>query len=319
MKAMKTTVEASREDWVRREGSDNVNPAKPDPQSARPDVFLFEDFRAFLREYFQWLQTSDPGLSHRKLAKAAGYANPGYFNDIVNARRKVGAAGLERYARALALNHGETEFLVCLLAFQEAEDDITREVAYDAVLRRRNRRFFKRLGHNQSKYYIDFNYPLIRAAIEVCDFRGDYKVLGDFLHPNMSADSVKRYVRDLCEWGMVEQSKDGRYQVAHSYIEPPSGQRFAMSKMFQAWQSQTATVLGAMSPQKVHVSTAIVTVSEGTYKAIQRHIGKFRDEILGMVKEDQGADRVASFSIQLLPRGESESKANPNAKRGRAV
>ncbi|GEM_PF-4717356 len=42
----------------------------------RPYVLLYGDFRAYLREYIQWKQRMEPGLSYRKLAKAAGYANP---------------------------------------------------------------------------------------------------------------------------------------------------------------------------------------------------------------------------------------------------
>ncbi len=271
----------------------------------KPDIFRFEDHREYLREYFNWFKGSDPTFSHRKLAKLSGYANPGFFNDIIHGRRKVGPLGLERYAKTLGLTHMETEFLLCLLAFTDAKDDHAKEVAFDALARRRNRRFFKRLGHDQTKYYVDFNYPLIRSAIEVCDFKGDYKKLGDFIRPKLSSDSVKRYVRDLCEWGLVAQNKDGKYYVTHSYLEPPPGQRDAMSRMHQAWQTQTAAVLSSMPPSKIHVSTALVTVSEPTYKSIMKHIGKFRDEILQMVRNDKHADRVASISIQLLPRGEN--------------
>lgn len=274
---------------------------------AKPDIFLFEDHKAFLREYFIWAQDADPSLSHRKLAKQAGYANPGYFNDIVKGKRRIGAAGMERFAKALGMTHAETEYLVCLLTFQDAADLQEKDTAYEVLVRRRNRRFFKRLGTNQSMYYLDFNYPLIRAAIEVCDFQGDYKTLGNFLRPNMSHDSVKRYVRDLCDWGLVVQSSDGSYKVTHSYLEPPSGQRFAMSRMYQAWQAQTSTVLASLPPPKVHVSTAIITISENTYKGIMKQIGKFRDEVLTLVKADHGAELVASLSIQFLPRGENET------------
>lgn len=279
------------------------DPAREPVAQTKPSVYQYVDYRAFLKDRFLWQQSQDSSFSQRKLARTAGFANPGFFNEVIQGRRKLSAAAVERMASGLGLETNEAEFLRVLVDFIEAKNLGDRENAHHKMEQRRNRHFFRRLSQSQSKYYMDFNYPLVRAAIEACDFRGDYRVLGDFLRPPMTAESVKRYVRDLCEWGLVSQNREGKYVVTHSYLEPPEEMRDAILRLQQAWLSQTVLHLNSVPSDERHVSSALLTVSETTYNAILKHIEKVRAEILKMVREDKHVDRVVLFNIQVLPRG----------------
>ncbi|MDB5104472.1 MAG: hypothetical protein JWP91_2161 [Fibrobacteres bacterium] len=272
----------------------------PGPET---NIYQYVDYRAFLKDRFRWLQSRDATFSQRKLARTAGFANPGFFNEVIQGRRKLSSAAIERMGLGMSLETNETEFLRVLVAYTEAKDLSEKEAAHQKLEQRRNRHFFRRLNQSQSKYYLDFNYPLVRAAIEACDFRGNYQILGDFLRPPMQAASVKRYVRDLCEWGLASQDRDGKYHVTHSFLEPPEEMRDALVRLQQAWLSQSVFHLNAVPASERHVSSALLTVGEETYKAILKQVEKMREEILRMVREDKAADRVVLFNIQVLPRG----------------
>ena len=82
---------------------------------AKPDIYTYDSHQDFLRDRFLWVQSQNPKFSHRVLAKAAGFANPGFFNDILKGRRKVNSIGLERFGRALGLESDELEFAQCLM------------------------------------------------------------------------------------------------------------------------------------------------------------------------------------------------------------
>lgn len=166
------------------------------------------------------------------------------------------------------------------MVFTEAGSSEDEEVAREMLERRRNRKGFKRLKNEQSRYYLDLNYMLVRAAIDALDFRGDYKLLAEFIHPPMSAETVKYYVRDFCEWGLVVQRENGIYRVTHAFQEPPQGVRDLIVKMHKALLSQSSNMLGAIPPDKMHVTTAIVTVSEPVFKTILKSVGRFRTELL---------------------------------------
>lgn len=286
---------------------------RPDAESASldpnaepalgPCIYQYLDYRAYIKDRFRWLQSQDPSFSQRKLARVAGFANPGFFNEVIQGRRRLSAAAVERMGVGLSLKAGETEFLRALVAYIEADGPQERDAALRKVEFRRKRYYFHRLDQKQSKYYLDFNYPLVRAAIEACDFRGDYQMLGDFLRPPMPAASVKRYVRDLCDWGLVDQNRDGRYRVTHSFLEPPEEVKDALVRLQQAWLTQSVHLLNTMPASERHASSALLTVSEGTYKSILTMVEKMREEILAIVKADESSERVVQLNIQVFPRG----------------
>lgn len=269
---------------------------------SEPSIYQYLDYRLFIKDRFHWMQSQDAGFSQRKLARVAGFANPGFFNEVIKGRRKLSPAAIERMGAGLSLDANGIEFLRVLVALTDAKDTEEKRAAMRKLEFRRNRSFFRRLNQSQSKYYLDLNYPLVRAAIGVCDFRGDYQVLGDFLRPPMTAASIKRYVRDLCEWELVAQDREGRYCVTHSFLEPPEEMKDALVRLQQAWLTQSVHLLSTMPASERHVSSALLTVSEGTYKAILDRVEKMREELLDLVRADQSSERVVQFNIQVFPR-----------------
>jgi hypothetical protein len=119
----------------------------------------------------------------------------------------------------------------------------------------------------------------------------------------MAAASIKRYVRDLCEWELVTQDRDGRYRVTTSFLEPPDEMKDALIRLQQAWLTQSVHLLSTIPASERHVSSALLTVSEDTYKAILERVEKMREELLEIVRADQSSERVVQFNIQVFPRG----------------
>ena len=62
------------------------------------------------------------------------------------------------------------------------------------LLFRRSRSSYTRLNPQLVKYYQDYRYPLVRSAIEVCDFKGDYDKLAKFLNPSLPTNMVIKLV-----------------------------------------------------------------------------------------------------------------------------
>jgi len=297
------------------------SPVRQADAVSEPSIYQYLDYRAFIKDRFNWMQSRDPSFSQRKLARVAGFANPGFFNEVIKGRRKLSSAAIERMGEGLSLDANEVEFLRVLVALTDAKDTEERGAAMRKLEFRRNRSFFRRLNQSQSKYYLDLNYPLVRAAIGVCDFRGDYQLLGDFLRPPMTAASIKRYVRDLCEWELVAQDREGRYCVTHSFLEPPEEMKDALVRLQQAWLTQSVHLLSIMPATERHVSSALITVSECTYKAILDRVEKVREELLDLVRADQSSERVVQFNIQVFPRsgGKRNRTVPPDLAKGGAA
>jgi uncharacterized protein (TIGR02147 family) len=271
------------------------------------DIYQYEDFRRFLEDSFEEKKESRKGsaegkYTHRLLAAEAGFTNPGYFNDVVKGRRPLSDKAAGKLVGVFGLKGGEAEYFKLLVAYGQSKDAAERQDLYQQMLFRRNRSTFVRLNPVNSKYYQDWHYPLIRAAVQVFDFRGNYEELARFIRPPMPVGTVKKCVRELCEWGLLTQDASGRYRTAHKNQEPAPSLLDLVKRLNREWVVQAADALFAFPKEERHISTGMLTVGSKTYAEIMRRIEAFREEIFSLAKQEENPDRVMQFNLQYFPR-----------------
>lgn len=266
------------------------------------DIYQYDDFRLFLKERYHQKMLEVPKYSYRKFAKEAGFANPGYLNDVIKGFKPLSEHAAEQMGKAFQLKVHETEFLKLLAAFGQAKTADRKNSFYKQILARRNRSRFTRLNPALSRYYQDYRYGLVRGAIEVLDFRGDYDALAAFLDPPIPVAMVKKLVRDLAEWRLVEQGPDGRYQTTPTMVEPAPN-LMGMSRQINAeWLVQAKEALHRLPREKRHVSTMILNISDGLSKELNEMIEKFREEVFKKVEADRKPERIVQLSIAYIPK-----------------
>jgi uncharacterized protein (TIGR02147 family) len=268
-----------------------------------PNVYRYDDFRLFLKDSFQRKKAADPDYSYRKFAREAGISNPGYLLDVIIGKRTLSRNAAEKMAKAFGLADAEAEFFRLLVGFGQSKKEMERQAVYQDILYRRNRSRFARLSPHLVKYYQDFHYPLVRCALEAFDFRGDYDALGAIFDPPIPPATLKKCVRDLCEWKLATQGPDGRYTVTESFVEPPATMAAMVRRLNREWILQAADAPFKFRPEDRHVSTLMLMVSEGARKALREKIERFRQEVLELVERDAGpASGIMQLSIQYFPK-----------------
>lgn len=267
------------------------------------NIYEYDDFRLYLQHRYEQCCKADPSYTYRKFAAEASFTNPGFLNDVIKGRRKLSRDAVEKMVRAFALSEIEAEFFRLLVAYRQSKLPERQQELYRKILFRRNRSSFARLNPVQSRYYQDFRYSLVRAAIMTTGFSGDYDALGRFTIPAIPAAQVKKYVRDLCEWGMLTQQSDGRYTVTDLVVEPPEKLRDQVKQINREWIIQSIEPLMKLSPDKRHISSMLLSVSAATRKKILERIESFREEVWGLVNNDrEEADSMMLLNIQYVPK-----------------
>src|SRR6266850_2287485 len=160
------------------------------------DIYQYDDFRLFLKERYHQKMLDVPKYSYRKFAQEAGFANPGYLNDVVKGFKPLSENAVEKMGKAFQLKAHEIEFL-------------------------------------------------------------------------------KKLVRDLCEWNLVEQGPDGRYQTTSSVVEPGTLMPGMGRQLNGEWLAQAREALHRLPKEKRHVSTMVLNISEALSREINEMVEKF--------------------------------------------
>jgi uncharacterized protein (TIGR02147 family) len=263
-------------------------------------IYAYDDFRLFIKDRYALQKRSDPACSARTFAKAAGFTNPGYLNDVIKGRRSLSQDARLKLCAAFRLSESEAEYFDILVRYGQSKKDRDRQEFYRKLLSRRNRSAFTKLHPALSKYYQDFRYPLVYNALMTMDFRGDFEGLSRFLYPAIPSAQVKSAVTDLCEWGLVILQESGRYTVTQRFVEPPETLREHMR----------------LPADKRHMSTMLVSVTAKTASTIAKKVEQFRQEIWELVQQDQEQPScIMQLNVQYFPR----SKAKPDASQAGSV
>lgn len=114
------------------------------------DVFAYEDYRAFMRDRFAELQARKLDFSQRGLARKAGIANPGFFNEVIRGRRRLSPAAAAKMAFGLDLSPMEKEYFSALVDYTEARDPVVKLRAGRRMLALKNRRLYHTIQGMQS-------------------------------------------------------------------------------------------------------------------------------------------------------------------------
>ena len=76
-----------------------------------PDVYAFQDFRAYLTAWFQWKKQVQPHYSGAIFAKKAGFNSHTLLGMVIRGQRNLSATSIRAFCRALGLKGKEGDLL----------------------------------------------------------------------------------------------------------------------------------------------------------------------------------------------------------------
>jgi len=266
------------------------------------DIYQYEDYRKALADLWRAKCENDPELTHRAFAKAAGITNPGFLGDVLRGRRKLSDEAVVKMLKGFGLRGPDAEFFRLLVKHNQAKAPEDREEYWRQILTRRSRSSFVKMNPALSRYYQDFRYPLVRAALQCLKWKGDGSQLGAFVDPPLAPAVASRIAKDLVDWGLVKIDADGIHRVTDTFVEPPATMHEQVRALNRTWITQGAEAIGRIPSNRRHVSTILLTVSESTRREVERRIDRFRQDVFELLRADQKPDRVLQLSMQFFPR-----------------
>lgn len=270
------------------------------------EIYQYDDYKPFLKDRYDAIQT-EKWFSCRKFADRVGISNPGYVGDVIAGRRPLSKHAATKLGTYFGLNPKEQSFFELLIDYNHAKSETAREEFYRSMQSRRSR---SRFACVNNKYYDDFRYPLIRTALMAVPFSGEYELLAKRFRASISVADLKRLIRNLCAWGIVDQDSKGVYTVTDQFVEPEPQLTDQMKMLHREWIRQGMTALEELPREQRHVSSQLLAVSSSTADKIRQEIELFRERIWAMVEQD--SDKPTEL-IQLNI--QSFSQLKPGAKK----
>ena len=265
-------------------------------------IFEYLDYREFLQDYYRIRKEANSSFSLRAFSDKIGFKAKDFISRVMQGENIASEQSIQKVASGLRLGKRESEFFAALVLFNQAETAEERNSHYAKMQEiLKIVRFSESqhlMAHYQYQVYSDWRHLVVRSLIGMFGFSGDFKELGNRVHPKITPEQAKESVKLLESCGLISKKEDGSYELSQSAIT--TGNR--TSKTALRGFHQKCLKLGADSidrdqPSERNISGLTLGISKDGYERIVERINAFRKEIAFLAEEDQEADSAYQLEI----------------------
>ena len=175
---------------------------------ASPDIFLFYDYRAFLKALFEFNKNQSRRFSHRYIVTRAGFKSPNVLKNVIDGKRNLTFAAAESFAKAFKMDAKAKKYFLTLVQYNQAGTPTEKENFFQDLIDLRDRENPARLGERQYEVFSHWWHLAIREIVSLPDFQFSPDWVADALSPSITSGEAAESLSLLRTLGLIAQRKD---------------------------------------------------------------------------------------------------------------
>lgn len=265
-------------------------------------LYQSDDYRVFLRDYFQEQKRLRKAFSHRYFARLAGFESSGFLAHVMAGERNLTESSTRKIGKAMGLKGHALAYLESLVRFNQAKSPEEKIQCWKILEKMRGQPTLRKLDEEMAaEYFRQWYTPALRELAVHADWKGDFARLGAMLKPGISGDKVENSLSLLLKLGLLEKDAEGRYRqtsgsLTTEGVSPKLRRNFRLEMMFRAIEA-----MDALGPSARHLSGVTVAMSEKSYAQISSLMDELRRKTLELAQQDEKVERVYHFNFQGFP------------------
>lgn len=265
-------------------------------------IFSYSDYRIFLKDYYEHQKEMFPGFSHRSFLQKAGIKNSGFLSQVIDGKRNLTPASLEKIVAVLRLEQNEKLYFHHLVTYNQAKTAKQKQEAFLLLKQISGMTPQKIVEDKVHLYFGKWYIPVIREIICQKAFYGDYTSLANSLIPSISDSEAKKAVSFLLTSGYVKRTGENSYTYGDRAIKcSDKASRETVKRFNNEMIELGAEALMNLPLQERYIRGLTCGISEECYKMVSVELDNFFERIVTLVDADAKSDQVYQLNVQLFP------------------
>lgn len=267
-----------------------------------PNVFEYEDFRAFLRDYYQHQKLTNDKFSFRFFTAKLGYSSPSFFKLIMEGKRNLTSDGIARFSKAMGLSESAAAFFRNLVLFNQAETVDDKQRYAGEIARSKSIKEKQPIAQTKFKYWDTWYNVAIRELIGVEGFQENPAWIASAVIPAITPEQARESLEQLLALGLIERDRDGRLTLVETDVRTGDQVSTAAIKDFhREMAARGKESIDRFKADRRQVSSLTLSLSEEGEKRIREMLNAFQREIIAVAEADAKRARVVQVNFQLFP------------------
>lgn len=269
--------------------------------SAPIDLFSYQDYRLFLKDWYEAIKKTRASFSYRAFSKRAGFKSTNFFLLVMTGQRNLTEESLNKFVVGLSLNKQEQDFFKHLVFFNQAKTNEEKDLHYHRLLQSRKFSQLKPIEKQQYDYYNAWYHPVIRELVVSDLYDGTALSIAQRLFPAVTVAQVEKSIELLEALGFITK-KGSRWEQASAIVSTGAQvSSLIVHKYHSLVLDMTKEVLNSRPASERDVSTMTLGIVKQRLPELKKKVRDFRQEVLKMVSGDVNPELVVQLNMQLIP------------------
>lgn len=275
----------------------------------KPDLYKYLDYRAFLRDWFQFKKRSNPRFSHRAFARRTGQKSPSTLSDVMEGRRNLTPATMEAFCTALGFNAEEEGFFILLVHLDRAKDNEERNRVYERISATRRFKEARRIEGEGFRYLSHWYYPAIRELAQCVQFQRDPKWIASNLTPSITPAQAQKALEELLDMGLLEEVDGEIRAIEGSVVTPHEVRGLAAHNYHQGYLSLAIAAIDRFRPAERHFCGVTASVPRTLIPRLKREMNEMQERLLELCNHPDGEEtEVIQLNLNFFPLSQSNAE-----------
>jgi uncharacterized protein (TIGR02147 family) len=267
------------------------------------DLFAHQNYREYLREYYNEQKTGKRSFSYRSFSEKAGIAAPSFLFHVIEGKRNLTKTTVMKISQALGHNRDEAEFFENMVFFNQAQTIAEKTLYYSRLIEIRKPIDIAIIPKDRYEYFTHWYHSVIREVVIFFNFKDDYDRLGAFLVPPIKGGEAKKSIALLERLGFIERDAQGLYHQSQNLISVKVGsadafivEKFQMEMLNVALKAYDAVAV----PDRMTSSTTF-SISPETFELFKLRLREMQHQLMEMARLDTNPSEAYQLTLNLFP------------------
>jgi len=267
------------------------------------NVYLFTDFRLYLKSYFSEAKKRDSRYSFRFFSRLAGFSSSGFLKMVMDGQRNLSPASINKLSQALKLNQKESSYFEALVLFNQAESRKDKDLYFERLASLKPPIKTSGFDRDQYEYFTQKHYVVLREMVALPDFKEDPAWIAEHLRMSLKAKDIEHALGVLLRLGLLKRNEDGKLiQAEVTLATPPEVNSLEVHNFHRAMMDQAKEMILEIPSELRDFSSLTIPIPKSSLKRIKDKIESFRSEIMSEINAgSQDFFEVYQINLQLFP------------------
>jgi uncharacterized protein (TIGR02147 family) len=267
-----------------------------------PNIYQYLDYRAYLKDLFEFRKQKSKNFSYRYFSGKAGFASPNFLKLVIDGERNITNESIAKIAKGFGLNKQEREFLENLAFMNQASDHDGTDHYYKKMMAMRGFVKIHQLEKNRYTYFSKWYYPVVREVIMFGDRKHNPAQIAVMLKPPITPKEAEKALKLLSDLELINQDEDGIWSQNEQAISTgPEVKSLLAAKFHKAMIAKAVEALDRLPAAERDISGVTISINHNRISDIKKKVAAFRKELLELACNDQDPPtQVLQVNLQVF-------------------